>query len=59
MAQKFCRNIMCINISQEPESKRNLKHIFKKGYVEFAGMSHVNDFVLKNFRRTVTQVLRR
>ena len=59
MAQKFCRNIMCINISDDPASARNLKHIFKKGYVEFNGMEHANDFVLKNFRRTVTQVLRR
>lgn len=58
LARKFCRNVMCINISNEPESKRNLKHIFKKGYVEFEGMANVSDFVLKNFRRTVTQVLR-
>lgn len=59
LAQKFCRNIMCINISTEPKSKTNLKKIFKKGYVEFEGMEKVNDFVLKNFKRTVLQVLRR
>ena len=59
MAQKFVRNIMCINISDEYRSRENLQRIFKKGYVEFEGMDKVNDFVLKNFRRTVTQVLRR
>ena len=59
MAQKFVRNIMCINISDERHSKENLRRIFKKGYVEFQGMDKVNDFVLKNFRRTVTQVLRK
>ena len=59
MAQKFVRNIMCISISDDRHSKDNLKKIFKKGYVEFQGMDKVTDFVLKNFRRTVTQVLRK
>lgn len=58
-AQKYCRNIMCINISQESRSKDNLRQIFKRNYVEFNGMVKAKQFVLKNFRRTVFETLRR
>ena len=39
--------------------KGNLKRIFKKNYVEFPGMERASEFVLKNFRKTVTATLRR
>ena len=39
--------------------KGNLKRIFKKNYVEFPGMEKASEFVLKNFRKTVTATLRR
>ena len=58
-AQKYCRNIMCINISQEQRAKQNLQAIFKRNYVEFNGMIQPKQFVLKNFRRTVFDTLRR
>jgi hypothetical protein len=58
-AQNNCRNMMCINISTENTSKKNLKQIFKKNYVEFPGMEKVSEFVLKNFRKTVNDTLRR
>jgi Mg-chelatase subunit ChlD len=58
-AQKYCRNIMCINISQERQAKINLQSIFKRNYVEFNGMVQAKQFVLKNFRRTVFDTLRR
>jgi Mg-chelatase subunit ChlD len=58
-AQKYCRNIMCINISNEGRSKENLQQIFKRNYVEFNGMIQAKQFVLKNFRRTVFDTLRR
>ena len=58
-AQKYCRNIMCINISQEQRAKQNLQAIFKRNYVEFNGMIQAKQFVLKNFRRTVFDTLRR
>ena len=58
-AQKYCRNIMCINISQEIRAKQNLQAIFKRNYVEFNGMVQAKQFVLKNFRRTVFDTLRR
>ena len=85
--QKYCKNMMCINISptenevEEKEALRrelnrlgvpivvnldpdntckgNLKRIFKKNYVEFPGMERASEFVLKNFRKTVTATLRR
>ena len=58
-AQNNCRNMMCINISPENTSKKNLKQIFKKNYVEFPGMEKASEFVLKNFRKTVNDTLRR
>jgi len=58
-AQKYCRNIMCINISNEARSRENLQQIFKRNYVEFNGMIKAKQFVLKNFRRTVFDTLRR
>ena len=58
-AQRYCRNIMCINVSSEDSSRENLKRIFKKNYVEFPGMEQASKFVLKNFRKTVTATLRR
>jgi len=58
-AQKYCRNIMCINIGNESRSKQNLQQIFKRNYVEFNGMVEAKTFVLKNFRRTVFETLRR
>jgi hypothetical protein len=58
-AQRLCRNIMCINISQESRSKENLQQIFKRNYVEFNGMEQAKIFVLKNFRRTVLETLRK
>ena len=73
--QKYCRNMMCINISpnnnaekedfkkifgfEPPNCEKNLKRIFKKNYVEFPGMERASEFVLKNFRKTVTATLRR
>ena len=58
-AQRYCRNIMCINVSSEDSSRENLKRIFKKNYVEFPGMEQASKFVLKNFRKTVNATLRR
>ena len=58
-AQRYCKNIMCININPEDTSRENLKRIFKKNYVEFPGMERASEFVLKNFRKTVTATLRR
>ena len=63
--QKYCKNMMCINIDPfsflDPYNtcKGNLKRIFKKNYVEFPGMERASEFVLKNFRKTVTATLRR
>ena len=39
--------------------KTILKQIFKKNYVEFPGMEKASEFVLKNFRKTVNDTLRR
>ena len=50
---------MCINVGSDFESKENLQRIFKNNYVEFPGMEQANEFVLKNFRNTVTATLRR
>ena len=58
-AQRYCRNIMCINVSSEDSSRENLKRIFKKNYVEFPGMEQASKFVLKNYRTTVNATLRR
>jgi hypothetical protein len=58
-AQRLCKNIMCINISHEARSKENLRQIFKRNYVEFNGMKQAKTFVLKNFRRTVFETLRK
>ena len=58
-AQRYCRNIMCINVSPSAASRENLKRIFKKNYVEFPGMERASEFVLKNFRKTVNATLKR
>jgi len=58
-AQRYCRNIMCINVSPDDGSRKNLKRIFKKNYVEFPGMDKASEFVLKSFRKAVTSTLRR
>jgi len=58
-AQKYCKNMMCINVSSDFGSRENLQRIFKNNYVEFPGMEQASEFVLKNFRKTVTATLRR
>ena len=59
-AQIHCRNIMCINVDNTNSNARdNLTAIFKKNYVEFEGMDKAREFVMKEFRRTVLQVLRK
>ncbi len=58
-AKRYCKNMMCINVSSDFGSRENLQRIFKNNYVEFPGMEQANEFVLKNFRNTVTATLRR
>jgi hypothetical protein len=48
-----------VNLDPDNTCKGNLKRIFKKNYVEFPGMERASEFVLKNFRKTVTATLRR
>lgn len=58
-ARKWARNMMAINVEPRAETRKILKSIFKKNYIEFQDTETASKFIMREFRNMVIKTIRR